>query len=108
MRGPPCAPCGPAAGRAPRGMDSARRIWLHDAMATIPEQYRDLFTKKAFAHLATAGPDGAPQGTPGWVDFYRTPVRFYTAEGRVQVRHLARHPRVALSTPAPGNPYPHV
>ncbi|MBI2902658.1 MAG: PPOX class F420-dependent oxidoreductase, partial [Candidatus Methylomirabilis oxyfera] len=28
---------------------------------TIPESYRDLFQKKAFAHLATIMPDGTPQ-----------------------------------------------
>ena len=74
-------------------------------MATIPEQYRDLFTKKAFAHLATAGPDGAPQVTPVWVDFDGTHVRFNTAKGRVKVRNLARDPRVALSIQDPDNPY---
>jgi len=38
-------------------------------MAAIPEQYRDLFQKKTFAHLATIGADGAPQVTPVWCDF---------------------------------------
>ncbi len=32
--------------------------------ATIPEEFKDLFTKKAFAHLATLMPDGSPQVTP--------------------------------------------
>ncbi len=32
-------------------------------VATIPETYRDLFTKKAFAHLATVGRDGARRST---------------------------------------------
>ena len=78
-------------------MDTACWIVLHEGMATIPEQYRDLFTKKAFAQLATVGPDGAPQVTPVWVDFDGTHVRFNTAKGRVKVRNLARDPRVALS-----------
>ena len=34
----------------------------------IPEKYRDLFTKKAFASLATLMPDGRPQVTPVWCD----------------------------------------
>ena len=89
-------------------MDSARRIGLHGRMATIPEQYRDLFTKKAFAHLATVRPDGAPQATPVWVDFDGTHVRFNTAKGRVKVRNLARNPRVALSIQDPDNPYRYV
>ena len=89
-------------------MDTACWIGLHDQMVTIPEQYRDLFTKKAFAHLATVGADGAPQVTPVWVDFDGTHVRFNTAKGRVKVRNLARDARVALSIQDPDNPYRYV
>ena len=89
-------------------MDTACWIVLHEGMATIPEQYRDLFAKKAFAQLATVGPDGAPQVTPVWVDFDGTHVRFNTAKGRVKVRNLARNPRVALSIQDPDNPYRYV
>ena len=89
-------------------MDSARRIGLHGRMATIPEQYRDLFTKKAFAHLATVGPDGAPQVTPVWVDFDGTHVRFNTARGRAKARHLERDRRVTMSLQDPENPYRYV
>ncbi len=89
-------------------MDTAYWIVLHEKMATIPEQYRDLFTKKAFAHLATMGPDGAPQVTPVWVDFDGMHVRFNTAKGRVKVRNLAHDPRVALSIQDPDNPYRYV
>lgn len=77
-------------------------------MATIPEQFRDLFEKKSFASLATVDPDGAPQVTPVWVDYDGTHVRFNTARGRVKVRNLARNPRVALSIQDPGNPYRYV
>jgi PPOX class probable F420-dependent enzyme len=74
-------------------------------MAAIPERYRDLFTKKAFAHVATVGRDGAPQVTPVWVDYDGTHVRFNTARGRVKDRNLQRSPRVALSVQDPDNPY---
>ena len=77
-------------------------------MATIPENDRDLFTKKAFAHLATVGRDGAPQVTPVWVDWDGTHVRFNTAKGRVKDRKLRNNPRVALSIQDPDNPYPYV
>jgi PPOX class probable F420-dependent enzyme len=77
-------------------------------MATIPENYRDLFTKKAFAHLATVGRDGAPQVTPVWVDWDGTHVRFNTAKGRVKDRKLRNNPRVALSIQDPDNPYRYV
>jgi len=74
-------------------------------VATIPESYRDLFTKKAFAHLATVGGDGAPQSTPVWVDYDGAHVRFNTARGRVKDRNLQRNPRIALSILDPENPY---
>lgn len=77
-------------------------------MAAIPEQYRDLFTKKAFAHLATVGKDGAPQSTPVWLDYDGTHVRFNTARGRVKDRNLQRNPRVALSMLDPENPYRYI
>ena len=77
-------------------------------MATIPENYRDLFTKKAFAHLATVGRDGAPQVTPVWVDWDGTHVRFNTAKGRVKDRKLRNNPNVALSIQDPDNPYRYV
>jgi PPOX class probable F420-dependent enzyme len=74
-------------------------------MATIPERYRDLFTKKAFAHVATVGRDGAPQVTPVWVDYDGAHVLINTARGRVKDRNLQRNPMVALSVQDPDNPY---
>jgi len=35
----------------------------------IPEKYRDLFQKRAFASLGTLMPDGRPQVTPVRCDF---------------------------------------
>ena len=32
----------------------------------IPENFRDLFTKRAFGNLATLMSDGRPQVTPVW------------------------------------------
>ncbi len=74
-------------------------------MASIPADYRDLFEKKAFAHVATVSADGAPQVTPVWVDFDGTHVRFNTARGRVKDKNLQSNPRVALSILDPENPY---
>ena len=34
----------------------------------IPAEFLDLFQKRAFAHLATAMPDGSPQVSPVWVN----------------------------------------
>ena len=71
----------------------------------IPEKYRDLFTKKAFASLATLMPDGRPQVTPVWCDVEGDLVIINTAKGRQKDRNLRRDPRVALSIIDPDNPY---
>lgn len=77
-------------------------------MAEIPEKYRDLFQKKAFAHLATIGADGSPQVTPVWVDFDGSHIRFNTAKGRVKDKNLRRNPKVALAIQDPDNPYRYI
>jgi len=77
-------------------------------MTAIPQAYRDLFDKKAFAHVATVGTDGRPQVTPVWIDYDGTHVRFNTARGRVKTRNLERNPQVALSVQDPDNPYRYV
>ncbi len=77
-------------------------------MATIPEGYRDLFTKKTFAHLATLGKGGALQSTPVWIEYDGTHLLFNTARGRVKDRNLQQNPTVALSITDPENPYRYV
>ena len=77
-------------------------------MAAIPDTHKDLFQKKAFAHLATIGADGAPQVTPVWCDFDGTHVRFNTAKGRVKDKNLRRNPKVALAIQDPENPYRYI
>ncbi len=77
-------------------------------MAGIPEQYRDLFTKKAFAHVATVGKGNTPQSTPVWIDYDGTHIRINTARGRVKDKNLQANPKVALSILDPDNPYRYV
>ncbi len=74
-------------------------------MTAIPDKYKDLFEKKAFASLATVGADGTPPVTPVWVDYDGTHVRFNTAKGRVKQRNLDRNPKVALAIQDPENSY---
>lgn len=73
--------------------------------AAIPEKYRDLFSKKAFANLATLMPDGTPQVTPVWIDYDGQHLMFNSALGRVKDRNVRRNPNVALSVVDPENPY---
>jgi len=71
----------------------------------IPEKYRDLFGKRAFASLGTLMPDGRPQVTPVWVDLEGDLVVFNSAKGRQKDRNVRRDPRVALAIVDPDNPY---
>jgi PPOX class probable F420-dependent enzyme len=72
---------------------------------SIPDKYRDLFTKRAFASLATLMPDGSPQVTPVWVDLEGDLVIVNTARGRQKDKNLRRDPRVAMAIIDPENPY---
>jgi PPOX class probable F420-dependent enzyme len=74
-------------------------------MATIPDQYKDLLQKKAFAHLATVMKDGSPQVTPIWFDYDGTHVRINSAKGRWKDKNMRNRPKVALSILDPDNPY---
>jgi PPOX class probable F420-dependent enzyme len=71
----------------------------------IPDKYRDLFTKRAFASLGTLMPDGAPQVTPVWVDLDGDLVVINTAKGRQKDKNMRRDPRVSLALVDPDNPY---
>lgn len=72
---------------------------------TIPTEFLDLFSKKAFAHFATVMPDGSPQVTPVWCDFDGQHVLVNTARGRRKVKNIEKDSRVALSIMDPDNPY---
>ncbi len=71
----------------------------------IPAKFRDLLNKKAFAHLGTVMPDGAPQVTPVWFDFDGRFIRVNSAKGRMKDKNMRRDPRVALSIIDPDNSY---
>jgi PPOX class probable F420-dependent enzyme len=71
----------------------------------IPDKYRDLFTKRAFASLGTLMPDGSPQVTPVWCDFDGEHVIVNSAKGRQKDKNIRRDPRVALAVIDPDNPY---
>ena len=77
-------------------------------MANIPEAYKDLFQKKAFAHLATLMADGRPQVTPVWFDFDGSHIRINSAKGRLKDKNMRRNKKVALSIVDPDNAYRHL
>lgn len=73
-------------------------------MGEIPEAFRALFTKPAFANLVTLMPDGSPQVTPVWCDLQDGLIVVNSARGRLKDRNMRRDPRVALAVSDPGNP----
>ncbi len=76
--------------------------------ASILEKYQDLFSKQAFASLATLMPDGRPQVTPVWCDFDGKHIIVNSAKGRQKDRNMRRDPRVSLAISDPANPYRYV
>ena len=74
-------------------------------MAAIPEQYKDLLQKKAFANLGTLMKDGSPQVTPIWFGYDGTNILINSAKGRLKDKNMRNRPQVALSIVDPENPY---
>ena len=75
---------------------------------TIPDKFKDLVTKQAFAHLATLMPDGSPQVTPVWFDYDGTHILINTAKARIKDKNMRDQKKVALSILDPENPYRHM
>jgi PPOX class probable F420-dependent enzyme len=74
----------------------------------IPDKFKDLMMKVAFANLATIMPDGAPQVTPVWFDYDGSHIRINTAKGRVKDKNMRRNKKVALAIQDPDNAYRHL
>ena len=72
---------------------------------TIPEEFKDLFGKVAYANIATVMPDGTPQVTPVWFDYDGNHLRINSAKGRVKDKNMRRNKNVALSIQDPDNAY---
>ncbi|MCC6147377.1 MAG: PPOX class F420-dependent oxidoreductase [Anaerolineaceae bacterium] len=75
------------------------------ATKNIPENYLDLFEKRAFCHLATLMPNGQPQVNPVWVDYDGEYILINTSRGRQKDRNIQRDPRVTVEISDPDNPY---
>jgi PPOX class probable F420-dependent enzyme len=72
---------------------------------SIPDEFRDLLAKRAFASLGTLRSDGSPQVTPVWCDSDGDFVVINTARGRHQDKNIRQDSRVAVIITDPGNPY---
>ena len=60
---------------------------------------------KAFAHLATIGPDGAPQSSPMWFLWDGEHLKFTHTTNRKKYQNIRRDPRVAVSITDVDDPY---
>lgn len=76
-----------------------------DSQSAIPATYHDLLAAPALAHVATIGPDGAPQSTPVWFDWDGANLLLALAPDRQKMRNLNRDPRLAVSIVDPTNPF---
>jgi PPOX class probable F420-dependent enzyme len=74
-------------------------------MAELPPEVRELFEGANFAHLATLMPDGAPHSVAIWAGLEGDNVVFFTQEGSLKARNMARDPRVAISLTDHDDPY---
>jgi PPOX class probable F420-dependent enzyme len=58
-----------------------------------------------FTHLATIGPDGAPQVNPVWTIWDGEHLRFTTTTDRRKHLNVVEDPHVAISVNDPDQPY---
>jgi len=63
-----------------------------------------LFQGKNLVFIATINPDGSPQLTPVWGNYYDDHILINTAEGRVKHKNVQKDPRVAVSIVDNDNP----
>ena len=79
-------------------------------MASIPDDYHDLFEKQTFAHVATLTDEGLPHVTPVWIDYDADDDRLLvnTERHRQKARNAARTPGVGVSMTDPDDPYRHL
>ncbi len=78
-------------------------------MASIPDGYKDLLQKKAFANLATVERGRHAPGDAGVGRLRRHPRPLqHRARAGVKDKNLRRNPKVALSILDPDNPYRYV
>ena len=73
--------------------------------ATIPPSHRDLFDKKALAHLAVHLADGSILVNPVWCLAEGDSIVINSAQGRLKDRAMRRNPRVSLCIVDPDSPY---
>jgi PPOX class probable F420-dependent enzyme len=71
----------------------------------IPDEFWAILEKKAYAHIASIGPNGAPQSNPVWFEWDGERLLFSTIKSRAKYKNLTARPQVAASILDPDEPY---
>lgn len=76
-------------------------------MASIPDDFHDLFEKKTFAHVATLTDEGLPHVTPVWIDYDADDglLLVNTERHRQKAKNAEHNPAVGVSMTDPDDPY---
>jgi PPOX class probable F420-dependent enzyme len=76
-------------------------------VTTIPEEFRDLFDRKTFAHVATLLPDHTPHSVPVWIDYDAEDNHLLvnTVRGSRKEQNVEESAHVAVSMTDPDDPY---
>ena len=75
-------------------------------MSALPDDVREVLAGRAFAHIATTLPGGAPHSVPVWIDVDPDDrLVIFTQTGSRKARNIARDARVAISATARDDPY---
>lgn len=76
-------------------------------MTTVPDEFRDLFDKQTFAHIATRLPDGTPHSVPVWIDYDSAAdlLIVNTVRGSRKEQNVTDNSHVAVSMTDPDDPY---
>ncbi|OFW62848.1 MAG: hypothetical protein A2135_08415 [Actinobacteria bacterium RBG_16_67_15] len=78
---------------------------MSSTLVALPDDLKTVLDSRAFAHLTTLDPDGAPQSSAMWIMRSGDRILFNTAEGRRKWRNLQRDPRVSISISEQDDPY---
>ncbi len=79
-------------------------------MASIPDDFHDLFEKQTFAHVATLTPEGLPHVTPVWIDYDTDDglLLVNTERHRQKAKNAEHNPDIGVSMTDPDDPYRHL
>jgi PPOX class probable F420-dependent enzyme len=73
----------------------------------VPDEFRDLFDRQTFAHIATLLPDGTPHSVPVWIDYdaEENLLLVNTVRGSRKEQNVEENCHVAVSMTDPEDPY---